>query len=81
MHDELNMIHRDLKPENMMVCDYKDLSKVKIVDFGLAAYCSSGELLDYERCGTLIYMPPEQINHIFAYVKVSTIDCLLCVVS
>ena len=36
LHDEVNVIHRDLKPENIDVMDYEDLTKVKLIDFGLA---------------------------------------------
>ena len=36
LHDEKNIIHRDLKPGNLLVSSYKDLTKLKIIDFGLA---------------------------------------------
>ena len=36
LHDEVNVIHRDLKPEYIVVMDYEDLTKVKLIDFGLA---------------------------------------------
>ncbi len=36
LHDEVNVIHRDLKPENIVIMDYDDLTKVKLIDFGLA---------------------------------------------
>lgn len=36
MHNDVNVIHRDLKPENIVITDYHDLSKVKLIDFGLA---------------------------------------------
>lgn len=36
LHDQVNVIHRDLKPENIVIMDYDDLSKVKLIDFGLA---------------------------------------------
>jgi len=36
LHDEMNVIHRDIKPENVVIMDYDDLSKVKLIDFGLA---------------------------------------------
>ena len=37
LHDSANVIHRDLKPQNIVLTDYSDLSKVKLIDFGLAA--------------------------------------------
>jgi serine/threonine protein kinase len=36
LHDEVNVIHRDLKPENIVLMDFQDLTKVKLIDFGLA---------------------------------------------
>ena len=35
LHDR-NIVHRDLKPENIILGEEKDLSSVKLVDFGLA---------------------------------------------
>ena len=54
-----NVIHRDLKLENILLDDFKDLSTIKIADFGLSVK------RDYylsEKCGTLLYMAPEQVN-------------------
>jgi serine/threonine protein kinase len=59
LHDELNVIHRDLKPENIVVCDYDDLSRVKLIDFGLAVEYSHHNIKDYANCGTILYTPPE----------------------
>ena len=36
LHNEANVIHRDIKPDNVVLMDYDDLSKVKLIDFGLA---------------------------------------------
>lgn len=36
LHDEKNLIHRDFKTSNILIGSYNDLSKVKIIDFGLA---------------------------------------------
>jgi len=73
LHDEVNVIHRDLKPENIVIMDYEDLSKVKLIDFGLAAQSTKYNLLDYAKCGTLLYTPPEQVLNNFAYAKVSNL--------
>ena len=71
LHDELNFIHRDLKPENIVLMDSEDLSKVKLIDFGLAVKSTKLELQDYAKCGTLLYTPPEQVLNNFAYAKVT----------
>ncbi|OMJ92249.1 hypothetical protein SteCoe_5019 [Stentor coeruleus] len=55
-----HIIHRDLKPENLIFAS-KDLSSLKIADFGLSTEFELGEKLDTQ-VGTIIYMSPEQIN-------------------
>ena len=74
LHDEMNVIHRDIKPENVVIMDYDDLSKVKLIDFGLAVKSTKLDLQDYAKCGTLLYTPPEQVLNNFAYAKVSNED-------
>lgn len=73
LHDEVNVIHRDLKPENIVIMDYDNLSKVKLIDFGLAVESNKHSIQDYAKCGTLLYTPPEQVLNNFAYAKVSSI--------
>lgn len=53
--------HRDIKPENIMFDDINDLNSLKLVDFGLSAQYFEA-LEEYDFCGTLIYMAPEQID-------------------
>lgn len=55
LHDEMNLIHRDLKPGNILLGSYKDLTKTKIIDFGLAVKSNSKAIRDFDHCGTLIY--------------------------
>jgi calcium-dependent protein kinase len=55
----MDIIHRDIKPENIMLKESDNLYSLKLIDFGLSAH-------DYERtslrCGTLLYMSPEQLE-------------------
>lgn len=59
-------IHRDLKPENIVIDHSQEsgsLFSLKIIDFGLTAInkaCNAHFHKITERCGTLIYMAPEQ---------------------
>jgi serine/threonine protein kinase len=57
-------IHRDLKPENILVKDIDDLSSVVIADFGLGTKQDMGfSSLFKGKCGTIIYMAPEETNN------------------
>lgn len=61
----MEVVHRDLKPSNLLVYRAGRKLQVKLADFGLAknfidagfSECSTSD----EICGTLAYMPPEQI--------------------
>ena len=61
MHSK-NVIHRDIKPENILVTSVKDLSLIKVADFGLSAQFDQSlkHHMENENCGTLKYMAPEQ---------------------
>lgn len=55
-----NIVHRDVKPENFLLT--RDLSRVKIVDFGLSKVATGWRSLwDKEGGGTRKYMSPEQL--------------------
>ncbi len=54
-----NVIHRDLKPGNLMLT--RD-SRVKILDFGIAARLDLQTGRQEQVCGTPYYMAPEQIR-------------------
>jgi len=71
LHDEMDLIHRDMKPENLLMASRSDLSKVKIIDFGLAINFKLKKLEDEGKGGTLKYMPPEQADNEAAYGRVS----------
>lgn len=60
MHDK-EIMHRDLKPENIMLLKKQDLNSLKIVDFGLASYCTIDKFL-FPKCGTPGYVAPEIAN-------------------
>jgi len=55
------IIHRDIKPENILFEDTKNLSSLKVIDFGLSAQFFESNS-DNEYCGTIIYMSPEQLE-------------------
>jgi len=66
--------HRDIKPENIMFENSNDMATLKLVDFGLSSQYF--EAMDnYEFCGTLIYMAPEQID---SKVYTKSIDIWSC---
>lgn len=48
LHDEKNIIHRDLKPGNILMGSYKDLTKMKLIDFGLAVENKKEAIMDFE---------------------------------
>jgi calcium/calmodulin-dependent protein kinase I len=53
--------HRDIKPENIMFQDFDDLTSIKLIDFGLSNQ-DYEDLFQYDLCGTIIYMAPEQLE-------------------
>ncbi len=59
------IVHRDLKPSNLLVFQSGRKLSVKLADFGLAKDFMnagfSGFSTSNEICGTIAYMPPEQI--------------------
>jgi serine/threonine protein kinase len=55
LHTEKDLIHRDLKPPNIVVSNYSDLTKCKIIDFGIATANKKENLRKYGNIGTLIY--------------------------
>jgi len=56
-----NYVHRDLKPSNVVISNLKDLSSLKLVDFGLAIKYQIQQGIE-ESCGTLVYQAPEQMD-------------------
>lgn len=60
-----SIVHRDLKPANLLIYQAGKKLSVKLADFGLAKNFMnagfSGFSTSNEICGTIAYMPPEQI--------------------
>lgn len=59
MHSK-GVVHRDLKPENILLTSENDDMEFKIIDFGLAACCSTSML--HDRCGSPGYVAPEVLD-------------------
>jgi len=55
------IVHRDLKPENLLIKDDKDISEVKIADFGLSKIVAQKVMMQ-TACGTPGYVAPEVLN-------------------
>lgn len=62
---EREIVHRDVKPANLLVFQEGRKLQVKLADFGLAKNFIDAGFSDLstsnEVCGTLAYMPPEQV--------------------
>ncbi|CAK57229.1 unnamed protein product (macronuclear) [Paramecium tetraurelia] len=54
-------VHRDIKPENILLSQYRDPSKLYMIDFGLTAK-KEDVATRYPNCGTPGYIAPEVIN-------------------
>jgi len=61
----MNIVHRDLKPENLLLKNSKDITNVKLADFGLSKIVSpagSGGGMMQTACGTPGYVAPEVLT-------------------
>ena len=59
-HD-IGVVHRDLKPENLLLDRSRSQLKLKLIDFGYAAFAREGELLS-GLAGTPDYVAPEVLS-------------------
>ena len=61
----MNIVHRDLKPENLLLKNSKDITNVKLADFGLSKIVSpsgaAGGMMQ-TACGTPGYVAPEVLS-------------------
>ena len=58
------VVHRDIKPDNIFLHIKNDDEEVRIMDFGIARQIkdSMTRLTRQDSSGTLLYMPPEQLQ-------------------
>lgn len=54
----MGIVHRDLKPENFLFDTRGPNATLKLIDFGLSAFCKPGEMLT-DPVGTPFYTAPE----------------------
>ena len=60
LHEKAKIIHRDLKPRNVVLMNpEKDLSDLRIIDFGVACMDDFDNKRGTMKVGTLRYQPPE----------------------
>lgn len=60
LHDQ-GIAHRDLKPENLLLKTPKDITEVKIADFGLSRMIDQAKMMQ-TACGTPGYVAPEVLQ-------------------
>lgn len=65
LHDK-KIVHRDLKPENLLLKSKKDVSHVKLADFGFAVKTTGPESVK-DKCGTPGYIAPEILKNNAGY--------------
>ena len=65
------VVHRDLKLENLLLANQKELTRIKIADFGLAKKAAESAMDTI--CGTPQYVAPEVI-------QVRTLGVCVCAV-
>lgn len=56
------IVHRDIKPENILFEESRNLTNIKLIDFGLASQFTSETPME-EMLGSLFYIAPEVIKN------------------
>ncbi|GBF96832.1 calcium-dependent kinase-like [Raphidocelis subcapitata] len=59
------VILRDVKPDNFLFLNDREDSPLKMVDFGLAQFCSPGDVL-HDRAGTPFFVAPEVLKQSYS---------------
>ena len=59
---ESGMVHRDIKLDNVLLSSAECHTSIKIADFGFAASWSESEPKLKQRCGTPLFISPEQAD-------------------
>ena len=77
----MGVVHRDLKPENFLFASRAPNSPLKLIDFGLSAFCKPGEQLT-DPVGTPFYTAPEvgeyPSNTLSSVAKSAPVCCVAC---
>lgn len=69
-------MHQDLKPQNILFT--KDYESVKLADLGVSNIFEKTKATSAANCGTLRYMPPEQLDGVLtSKVDIWAFGCVM----
>ena len=73
---ESSIMHQDLKPQNILFT--KDFDVIKLADLGVSNILEKTKATSAANCGTLRYMPPEQLDGVLtSKVDIWAFGCVL----